>query len=89
MGWKEHRVETVEIDGQETLDERSAYVDVSSEGGKPLRFGEETLFVNASIMNVRYNPVNAPWMVDLDLPLANESKSEDHVLSHPSAIGSV
>lgn len=35
-----------------------------------MTFGEETLFVNAAIMDVNYKPVNAPWMVDLDLPIA-------------------
>jgi len=34
----------------------------------PVTFGNETLFVNAAIMDVRYRPVNAPWLVDLDLP---------------------
>jgi len=29
----------------------------------------ETLFVNASIMDLAYRPVNAPWVVDLMLPL--------------------
>lgn len=31
--------------------------------------GKDTLFVNASIMDVRYRPINAPWVVDLNLPL--------------------
>jgi Icc-related predicted phosphoesterase len=47
-----------------------AFVDVSKEGGMPLEFGKDTLFVNASIMNLQYNPTNAPFIVDLDLPLA-------------------
>lgn len=72
------KIQRLEQDQQCMLDERSAYVDVSSDSERPLRFGKETLFVNASIMNVRYNPVNAPWVVDLDLPLANASKSEEH-----------
>jgi Icc-related predicted phosphoesterase len=32
--------------------------------------GEDTLMVNAAIRDVRYRPVNAPWLVDLDLPVA-------------------
>ena len=32
------------------------------------RLGEETVFVNAAVMNVKYRPVNAPWIVELDLP---------------------
>lgn len=38
--------------------------------------GESTLFVNASIMNVNYRPVNAPWVVDLDLPLGKGAAAE-------------
>ncbi|MCJ1309098.1 hypothetical protein MMC25_002753 [Agyrium rufum] len=37
-------------------------------GGK-LVFGKETLSVNAAIMNFRGQPVNAPWVVDLELPV--------------------
>ncbi|GIK02309.1 hypothetical protein Aspvir_006358 [Aspergillus viridinutans] len=52
-------------------EERGAYVDVSVDSGRPLRFGEETLFVNASVLDERYRAVNAPWVVDLDLPVAS------------------
>ena len=41
-----------------------------SEGEGPLRWGEETLFINAAIMTVNCNPMNAPWVVDIDLPAA-------------------
>lgn len=34
----------------------------------PVKFGKGTLMVNASIMNLQYNPTNAPWIVELDLP---------------------
>ncbi|CAI7621633.1 unnamed protein product [Penicillium glandicola] len=37
---------------------------------RPLRVGEETLFVNGSIMTVAYEPRNAPWVVDLELLVA-------------------
>lgn len=33
-----------------------------------VRFGHETLMVNASIMNLSYRPGNAPWLIELDLP---------------------
>lgn len=36
----------------------------------PLKHGQQTLMVNAAIMNGRNEPVNAPWLVDLELPLA-------------------
>ena len=75
--WDEERRERVEVDAGRVLEERAAGVDVSSCGERPLVFGKETLFVNASIMNVRYQPVNAPWVVDLDLPLANADERDE------------
>jgi Icc-related predicted phosphoesterase len=45
--------------------EMCAHVDARN-----LTAGEETLFVNASIMTLRYEPKNAPWLVDLMLPVA-------------------
>lgn len=33
-----------------------------------LRAGKQTLFVNASIMNLQYRPYQPPWVVDLMLP---------------------
>jgi Icc-related predicted phosphoesterase len=59
---------SIEIDKGEVLQKRGAFVDVSSTGTDQLQWGQETLFVNGSIMNQRYNPVNAPWIVDLELP---------------------
>ncbi|KAL2868871.1 40S ribosomal eS8 domain-containing protein [Aspergillus lucknowensis] len=61
------REEEVSWDRERVLEERCAYVDVSSGSGRPLRRGEETLFVNASVVTVNYEPLNAPWVVDLDL----------------------
>ena len=54
---------TTGAEGQEGEDE---------EQKRPVvRHGESTFFVNASIMDVSYKPVNAPWVVDLDLPLGS------------------
>lgn len=61
----------VVCDPDKVREERGAYVDVSADSGCPLRFGEETLFVNASVLNERYKAVNAPWVVDLDLPVSS------------------
>jgi len=52
----------------EITNEMAAYVDISDSGPDPLKHGEETLMVNSSIMSVRYKPVQAPWLVDLELP---------------------
>lgn len=35
--------------------------------------GKQTLFVNAAIMTVDYRPLQSPWLVDLELPLADEA----------------
>lgn len=43
----------------------AAYLDLTG-----LERGRETVFVNASIMTVRYQPTNPPWVVDLELPAA-------------------
>ena len=56
-----------------TLRKGYAYVDVTRGGRGELAYGRETLFVNASIMDVRYRPLNAPWVVDVDLPEAEEA----------------
>ncbi|KAK8200366.1 ser/Thr protein phosphatase family protein [Phyllosticta capitalensis] len=68
VGVKE--VEMVEVDQAEAAKAHAAVADVSAEGGRPLEAGDETLMVNASIMDLGYNPRNAPWLVDLDLPKA-------------------
>jgi hypothetical protein len=34
--------------------------------------GKDTLFVNAAIVDISYQPRNIPWLVDLELPLADE-----------------
>jgi len=60
----------ITVDQNDVLENRGAFVDLSSSGSSQLHWGQETLFVNASIMDVRYNPRNAPWVVDLELPRA-------------------
>jgi hypothetical protein len=45
-------------------------VDIAKGGGRELKHGQETLMVNASIMTLRYNPWNSPWLIDLDLEKA-------------------
>ena len=66
--WKTTILEEVKTNNSQVFEDRCASVDISESGGKPLKWGQETLFVNASIMDVNYNPTNAPWVVDIDLP---------------------
>ncbi|PWY82910.1 hypothetical protein BO70DRAFT_370903 [Aspergillus heteromorphus CBS 117.55] len=70
--WSTGNESMIQCDEQTTLQEGCARVDLSKDGGAGLRFGDETLFVNASIMTVQYHPVNAPWVVELDLPVGEE-----------------
>lgn len=65
------------------LDERDGSIrplDICAGGaesgaGDRIKFepGKETLFVNAAIMTVRYQPLYSPWLVDLDLGSADEA----------------
>ncbi|KAJ5374113.1 hypothetical protein N7517_006119 [Penicillium concentricum] len=64
------RLEDVVTDMEAMLENRGAFCDVSAGAERPLRVGEETLFVNGSIMTVKYEARNAPWVVDLELPVA-------------------
>ncbi|KAJ5893796.1 hypothetical protein N7495_005487 [Penicillium taxi] len=66
--------EVIPTNKSEMLEKRGAFYDVSSSSARPLRVGEETLFVNASICQLSYRAENAPWVVDLDLPLTGETE---------------
>jgi hypothetical protein len=52
--------------------DRAINVDIS-EGEHQVHQGEQTLFVNAAIMSIRYRPVQSPWLIDLDLPETAEA----------------
>ncbi|THX11180.1 Metallo-dependent phosphatase [Aureobasidium pullulans] len=70
-GWEKYTksVETVEVDNKEVMQQRAVFVDASKTGGKEVIRGEQTLMVNAAIMDAGYHPVNAAFLVDVDLPL--------------------
>ncbi|KAJ6144336.1 hypothetical protein N7470_008231 [Penicillium chermesinum] len=68
--------EDIPTDQEEMLDNRCAFYDASSTGERPLRFGKETIFVNASICTLSYDPRNAPWVMDFDLPTGNNDRQE-------------
>jgi predicted MPP superfamily phosphohydrolase len=57
--------------GAEAIEDQSPQPNVyPSSSNLPIRFGKETLMVNAAIMNLQYRPTNAPWLVDLELSRA-------------------
>lgn len=69
ISWAEETTAEVHVEREKVLNDRCVHVDIANSSERPLRFGDETLFVNAAIMNVHYEPVNAPWLVNLDLPV--------------------
>lgn len=59
---KRHRVQWL----KELSRDRAVKVDIS-EGESKATEGQQTLFVNAAIMDIRYRPVQSPWLIDIDL----------------------
>lgn len=55
--------------GERILDTTSTTKD--NEG--PFKGGQETLFVNASMLTESYRPENHPWVVDLELPVQDKN----------------
>lgn len=65
-------------------EKRARVVDLCQPGGpdgsdtngyglaRPFEHGKDTLFVNSAIVNVAYEPRHIPWLVDLELPQAND-----------------
>ena len=53
---------------KEVVDRRAAYLDVSDSSANPLKYGSESLLVNSCIMTYRYEPSQAGWLIDLELP---------------------
>ena len=64
------RSQEVQVDMEDSAISSAVRVDISKDGGEEVKYGEETLMVNASIMTLRYKPWNSPWLVDLDLERA-------------------
>lgn len=62
----------IEISIEQCRQERVAAVNLSNSGPDPLLPGQETLMVNASIMNMCHRPFNPPWLIDIDLPAADD-----------------
>ena len=61
-------IDRLQVDMDTAKERHGIFVDISDGGDLKARRGQETLLVNSSIMDVKYNPVNPPWIVDLDLP---------------------
>lgn len=64
---------TIHVDKEKARDQRAVTLDIGQGSEHAIEFGKETLMVNASIMTLRYDPWNSPWLVDLDLERANST----------------
>ncbi|PYH41428.1 uncharacterized protein BP01DRAFT_360402 [Aspergillus saccharolyticus JOP 1030-1] len=71
--WSTGNDSLIQCDRQRTREEHCARVDVSKTSMMPLNPGQETLFVNASVVSVQYHPINAPWLVEMELPVAPDA----------------
>ena len=61
----------IHVDLEEAKKNHAVVLDLDSSAvthGIAFKRGEDTLLINAAIMDVHYKPVNAPWLVELDLP---------------------
>jgi len=57
--------------GADAIEDQSSQPNIYPDSSNwPIKFGKETLMVNAAIMNLSYRPTNAPWLIDIDLPSA-------------------
>jgi len=56
------RLDSVEVDLDGAKSQHGVYITAAS--GQGLRRGAETHFLNASIMTVKYQPLNPPWVLD-------------------------
>jgi hypothetical protein len=64
-------------DPETVVSQRYCYYDASCDGKEPLRWGDETIFVNAAVVTVQYKTKNAPWVVDLDLSPIDEVMAQE------------
>lgn len=75
--WSSDGLDLVVVSEAEHVWDKAAFVDHSADGEGPLKFGEETVFVNAAIMTVQYKPWYVPWVVDLDLASTTDKQALD------------
>lgn len=66
-GWETARRKVARL--KDISKQRGYHVDLTA-GSNRLEEDKQTLFVNAAIMDIKYRPVQCPWIVDIDLPKA-------------------
>lgn len=62
--------EVAVIDGEKEKEVENTFPQSRNEG---MVFGRETLMVNAAILDGKNQPINAPWLVELDLPRSEQN----------------
>ncbi|KAF2766048.1 hypothetical protein EJ03DRAFT_278861 [Teratosphaeria nubilosa] len=62
------KVDDLRADLAEARENHAVRLDLSRTG-RALERGSQTALVNAAIMDVEYAAVNAPWLIDIDLPM--------------------
>lgn len=78
VDWESERSNTPKLNGgQVDLEAQGDFVNVYPNRTAPQMIrGYQSLMVNAAIMNVKNEPTNAPWIVDLELPHATSNTRE-------------
>jgi hypothetical protein len=73
--WVPFASEKVEVLGERKAEEHDAaaveVLDLTDEGGRGVRHGRETVFVNAAIRDGGNRIANRPWVVKMDLPIGD------------------
>lgn len=57
--------------GADAIEQQIALPNIPELSNQPIKFGKQTLMINAAIMDLRYKPTNSPWFVNLELPRAS------------------
>ena len=70
MSERGHDIKKMYMDLEAARSQHVVHLDCSNSGGTALRRGEESLLVNAAITNEWSKPMNAPWLLHVDLPKA-------------------
>jgi hypothetical protein len=68
ISWKDDKSLIGQSAYKSRIEHENNYPNASS---LSIRHGEETLMVNAAIMNLGYKPTRSPWLLDLELPSVN------------------
>ena len=59
---------------KEISKQRAVRLDIT-DGENKVEEGRQTMFINAAIMDIRYQPIQCPWLIDIDLPTSDSSAS--------------